>query len=337
MAKVCVIGCGYWGKNLVRNFHQLGALDYVCDNDADLATKTSITYDVPMLSFNEVLNSDVDGVVIAAPAAKHAELVKAALLKGKHVFVEKPLALALNDAQELCRIAADKGLTLMVGHLLQYHPAFLALKDLINKNTIGNIKYIYSNRLNLGKFRKEENILWSFAPHDISMILGLANESPESVYASGICHLSAGIHDVTTTHIKFPSGLQAHVFVSWLHPYKEQKLVVIGDDGMAVFDDGLTWDSKLQVFPHKVTWIEGHPHPAKADPIKYDLDDAEPLQLECQHFLDCINNSTTPRTNGAEGLRVLNVLHAAQQSLKTGLEVLTSDPLKINVSINEMA
>ncbi len=313
--QVCVIGCGYWGKNLVRNFAQLGVLAAVCDANKSLAEKASQEYRVPQLSFEEVLKSEIGAVVIATPAVQHFELTKRALEAGKHVFVEKPLALDVKEAQVLCQIAADVNRTLMVGHLLQYHPAFLALKELVTKGTLGKLQYIYSNRLNLGKFRNEENILWSFAPHDISMILGLVGELPETVYATGACHLNHQIQDVTTTHMTFHNGIQAHIFVSWLHPYKEQKLVVVGDGGMAVFDDSLPWDEKLKIYPHKVTWIDGVPQAQKADSIEVDLEVAEPLKLECEHFIESIENSVKPRTDGQEGLRVLQVLDASQESL----------------------
>jgi predicted dehydrogenase/acetyltransferase-like isoleucine patch superfamily enzyme len=315
--KISVIGCGYWGKNLVRNFAELGVLHAVCDANQELVTKTSQIYDVVAYNFDEVLKSDSDGVVIAAPAAQHFELTYKALQAGKHVFVEKPLSLKVEEAKKLCDLALEVNRELMVGHLLQYHPAFLELKQLIKKGDLGRLQYIYSNRLNLGKFRNEENILWSFAPHDISMILSLAGNLPETVYAAGACHLNPRIQDVTTTHMNFKNGIQAHIFVSWLHPYKEQKLVVVGDRGMAVFDDGLPWGEKLKLYPHQVTWVDGLPQPEKADVIHVSLDVSEPLKLECQHFLDCIQHSQTPRTDGQEGLRVLQVLDAAQQSLHT--------------------
>jgi len=313
--KITVIGCGYWGKNLVRNFAELGALHSVCDSNQDLAYKASQAHNVPMQTLEQVLKSDCAGVVIAAPAAQHFELAQAALKAGKHVFVEKPLALRVEEAKKLCELSLQLDRKLMVGHLLQYHPAFLELKHLTAKGKLGRLQYIYSNRLNLGKFRNEENILWSFAPHDISMILSLAGGLPETVYATGACHLNPHIQDVTTTHMVFKSGIQAHIFVSWLHPYKEQKLVVVGDQGMAVFDDGLPWTEKLKLYPHQVNWIDGLPHPEKADVILVPLEIAEPLKLECQHFLDCILQNQEPRTNGQEGLQVLQVLDAAQNSL----------------------
>jgi UDP-2-acetamido-3-amino-2,3-dideoxy-glucuronate N-acetyltransferase len=315
--KISVIGCGYWGKNLVRNFAELGVLHFVCDANQELAKQAAQAYDVASLSLEEVLKSECDGVVIAAPAVKHFELTQKALNAGKHVFVEKPLSLKVEEAKKLCDLSMQVSKKLMVGHLLQYHPAFLELKALIKKGALGRLQYIYSNRLNLGKFRNEENILWSFAPHDISMILGLAGDLPESVYATGACHLNPRIHDVTTTHMRFTNGIQAHIFVSWLHPYKEQKLVVVGDRGMAVFDDGLPWGDKLKLYPHQVTWVDGLPQPEKADVIHVPLEVSEPLKIECQHFIDCIAQNQNPRTDGAEGLRVLQVLDAAQQSLHT--------------------
>jgi UDP-2-acetamido-3-amino-2,3-dideoxy-glucuronate N-acetyltransferase len=320
--RVAVIGCGYWGKNLVRNFAELGHLAAVCDSNSDQAQQMAEQYDVKSLTVAEALSStEISGVVIAAPAVQHYDLTLAALNAGKHVFVEKPLALHVQEAQELCKLADKQQRILMVGHLLQYHPAFLELKQLIKSGKLGKLLYIYSNRLNLGKFRNEENILWSFAPHDISMILSLVNDLPTSVYATGACHLNPHIADVTTTHLSFKNGIRAHIFVSWLHPFKEQKLVVVGDRGMAVFDDGLSWGEKLYLYPHEVNWINGMPTPTKADPIHIPIEVSEPLKLECKHFLDCIAQEQKPRTDAYEGLNVLHVLNAAEQSMKTGQHI----------------
>lgn len=319
--KLSIIGCGYWGKNLVRNYAELGVLHSVCDANQVLALKASEAYGVPILTFEEILKSDVDGVVVAAPAEQHYNLSQKALLAKKHVFVEKPLSLKVEEARKLCDLAMQVDCKLMVGHLLQYHPAFLELKQLIAKGNLGRLQYIYSNRLNLGKFRNEENILWSFAPHDISMILSLASDLPETVYATGACHLNPRIHDVTTTHLSFKNGIKAHIFVSWLHPFKEQKLVVVGERGMAVFDDGLPWGEKLKLYPHQINWVNGLPEATKAELINVPTEVAEPLKLECQHFIDCIKDSQKPRTDGFEGLQVLQVLDAAQQSLHSKANV----------------
>jgi predicted dehydrogenase/acetyltransferase-like isoleucine patch superfamily enzyme len=320
--KVAVVGCGYWGKNLVRNFHKLGVLKGACDYNQDLLQNTCQLYNIIPLTYQDALmDKEIDGIVIAAPAEMHFDLTKKALEMDKNVFVEKPLSLQVKEAEVLCELAQKKGRILMVGHLLQYHPAFLELKNIIHNGRLGKIQYIYSNRLNLGKIRNEENILWSFAPHDLSMILSLAGELPEFVYATGSCHLNAHIHDVTTTHLQFKNGLQAHIFVSWLHPFKEQKLVVVGDRGMAVFDDGQSWDYKLQLYPHQVNWVNGLPVPEKAEKLHIPIQESEPLALECQHFIDSIQKNTKPRTDGEEGLRVLSVLEAAQTSLNTGARI----------------
>ncbi|MCZ6887431.1 MAG: Gfo/Idh/MocA family oxidoreductase, partial [Gammaproteobacteria bacterium] len=229
--------------------------------------------------------------------------------------VEKPMALDVENAKQLCRLADNEGRVLMVGHLLQYHPAFLKLTEIVRTGTLGKLQYIYSNRLNLGKVRREENILWSFAPHDVSMILSLVGEEPIDVRAVGTSYRERGNADVTTTHLIFPGGVRAHVFVSWLHPFKEQKLVVIGEAGMAVFDDGEAWDRKVLLYPHTIDWIEGTPHPSRANPEPHAIDECEPLRLECEHFLDCLAKGIRPRTDGEEGVRVLRVLKAAQDAL----------------------
>lgn len=315
--RVAAIGVGYWGRNLVRNFAELGSLAALADPDRDAAAALAGKYRVPVLDWQAVLNdSGIEGVAIAAPAGLHARLAQEALLAGKHVFVEKPLALAVTEAEALTRLAERQDRRLMVGHLLQYHPAFIALRDLVRAGALGRLQYIYSNRLNLGKVRREEDILWSFAPHDISMILSLIGQEPVRVTAEGGYYLHNAIADVTTTHLAFAGGERAHVHVSWLHPYKEQKLVVIGDLGMAVFDDGEPWEKKLLLYPHRIEWRETMPVPHRADAEPVALDAGEPLRLECQHFLDCIATGGRPRTDGGEGVRVLRVLTAASAALQ---------------------
>jgi UDP-2-acetamido-3-amino-2,3-dideoxy-glucuronate N-acetyltransferase len=317
--RVAVIGCGYWGRNLVRNMAALGALGAVYDVDAAVAGRMAADYRVPMRSWRDILaDQTLPGVAIAAPAAQHFALAREALGAGKDVFVEKPLSLRAPDAEELCRIAAKDGRILMVGHVLHYHPAFLKLKELVDAGALGRLQYIYSNRLNLGKIRREEDILWSFAPHDISMILSLVGREPESVTAIGANYLHEQIADVTTTHIGFADGTRAHIFVSWLHPYKEQKLVLVGDAGMAVFDDGQAWPRKLSLYRHRIEWRGGVPEPTKAEGEGIALEEAEPLRAECAHFLDCIARRVQPRTDGQEGLRVLRVLERARDALAQG-------------------
>jgi UDP-2-acetamido-3-amino-2,3-dideoxy-glucuronate N-acetyltransferase len=315
---VAVVGSGYWGQNLIRNFHNLGALKLICEKNDTLLDKFREQYPgiKTCLAFNDVIRDDeIDAVVISTPSETHYRLAREALLAKKHVYVEKPLVLNENEGRELIGLAEENNRRLMVGHLLQYHPVFVHLKGLAASGELGRINYIYSHRLNLGKIRREENILWSFAPHDISMILTLAGEEPESVLSTGGNYLHQKIADVTTTHLEFPSGLQAHIFVSWLHPFKEQKLVLVGDRKMAVFDDMQPWKDKLLLYPHKINWQDSLPIPDKGEAERIDVEHDEPLRLECQHFLECVNSGSQPITDGYEGLRVLRVLNASQRSL----------------------
>jgi UDP-2-acetamido-3-amino-2,3-dideoxy-glucuronate N-acetyltransferase len=325
--RVAVAGCGYWGRNLVRNYANLGALAAIHDPDPAVAADLAQKHGAPALSWLDILaDQSIEGVVIAAPAILHATLAHQALEAGKHVFVEKPLALEVGEAEALCVLAERHNRVLMVGHLLQYHPAFLALKEQVAQGELGRLQYLYSNRLNLGKVRREENILWSFAPHDISMILSLVGSEPESVEAVSASYLHKRVADVTTTHLAFPAGERAHVFVSWLHPFKEQKLVVVGDQAMAVFDDTEPWERKLVVYRHKIEWRNGIPQPSKADGAPVALTQQEPLLLECQHFLSCVEDGTRPRTDGREGVRVLRVLQAAQRSMEQEAPAAAPEP-----------
>jgi UDP-2-acetamido-3-amino-2,3-dideoxy-glucuronate N-acetyltransferase len=317
---IAVVGGGYWGKNLIRNFHELGALRSICDSSPELLDHYGKLYkDVTLTpSFSVVLaDADIAGVVIATPAATHYSLVKEALLAGKDVFVEKPMALHRAEGAELVALAGKHQRVLMVGHVLQYHPAVRKLKELVDKGELGKIQYIYSNRLNIGKIRTEENALWSFAPHDVSVILGLLGESPTSVAAHGGNYLHQSLADVTMTTLTFASGVRGHIFVSWLHPVKEQKLVVVGDKKMVVFNDAASTD-KLLAYAHQVEWIDRKPVAKKADAQPISIAAEEPLKLECQQFLDCIATRKTPLTDGCEGLAVLSVLEACQKSLDLG-------------------
>jgi UDP-2-acetamido-3-amino-2,3-dideoxy-glucuronate N-acetyltransferase len=316
---IAVIGTGYWGKNLVRNYAGMGLLKLICDKDEKSLAQFHAEYPAleRCMALQDVLNrDDIQGVAIATPAETHFTIAREALLAGLHVYVEKPLVLNESEAEELIKIAREKSLILMVGHLMQYHPVFVRLKEMVRSGELGRINYIYSHRLNLGKIRREENILWSFAPHDISMILSLAAEEPEAVLATGGNYLHKKIADVTTTHLEFPSGLKAHIFVSWLHPFKDQKMVVVGDRKMAVFDDTQPWSHKLLIYPHEIKWHNSMPIPAKAKPeaIK-NIREVEPLRLECEQFAHCITTGQTPITDGNEGLLVLRILHASQESL----------------------
>ena len=313
---MAVVGCGRWGRHLVRNFAGLEALAAVVDTDPATAAELAELHGVPALELDVVLKDPgIDAVVVATPAPTHAGIAGRALRAGKDVLVEKPLALRLDEAEELCRLAEEGRRVLMVGHLLQYHPAFLALERLVHDGVLGEVRYLYANRLNLGRFRQEEDTLWSFAPHDVSMILSLVGSDPVDVSATGGAYLRPGRADVTTTHLRFAGEVRAHVFVSWLHPFKEQKLVVVGSKAMAVFDDGEDWPSKLRLFRHGIGWRDGVPEPQPAAAEAVLVDAAEPLERECRHFLACVAARSTPRTDGGEGVRVLRVLDAAARSL----------------------
>ena len=329
---VAVVGVGYWGKNLVRNFHELGALGLLCDAQYSVEERCRSEYEGVKFcnDFRAVLtDSSIDAVALATPAATHYEMAKAALEAGKDIFVEKPLAIDVEQGAALVALAVAKNRILMVGHILRYHPAILKLQELIQDGILGQINYLYSNRLNIGKIRTEENILWSFAPHDISVMLALLNEMPRRVSSQGGAYLNRDVSDVTLSHFEFPGGVGAHIFVSWLHPFKEQRLVVIGSEKMAVFDD--TAENKLVLYPHKVEWKKRIPTAVKAKGEIVSLEDQEPLRAECQHFLACVESRTPPTTNGEEGLRVLRVLDACQRSIANGpiyLEVSGAKPEK---------
>jgi UDP-2-acetamido-3-amino-2,3-dideoxy-glucuronate N-acetyltransferase len=319
MTKIAVVGCGRWGKNLVRNFYELGVLSHVCDTDLkQLESVCAPLSDVKAVhDFQQLLHEDdITGLVIATKAEQHAVMAEAALRAGKDVFVEKPLALRYQDGERLVQMAATLNRILLVGHLLEYHPAILKLQELIQSGELGKLQYIYSNRLNLGRVRSEENILWSFAPHDIAVLLRLIGDAPLEVTATGGAYLQPNIADVTVTSLLFDHGVRAHIFVSWLHPYKEHRLVVIGSKQMAVFND--TREHKLMLYDHGINMVDGVPITRANATRIVEFDNTEPLKLECQHFLYCIKNRTQPRTHGLSGLAVLHVLQAAQRSLQTG-------------------
>ncbi len=329
MSRIAVVGLGPWGRNHVRAAHALGVLAAVNDADSALAAKFAAETRTSAPGWSAILaDSAIAGVILATPASTHAALAREALDAGKHVLVEKPLALSPDGAASLVKRAQATGRTLMVGHLLRYHAAFRALEALVRRGELGRLQYIASNRLNLGKVRREEDILWSFAPHDISMILALAAEMPDSVTAIGAPVLHAAIADVTTTHLAFPSGMKAHVYVSWLNPTKEQKLTVVGEKGMAVFDDGQNWDRKLVLYRHRIDWVDGKPEPARAEAEPIALETTEPLKEEIAHFLDAIaGRIAAPATDGAEGLRVLRVLDASARSMRSGAPVRLADAM----------
>jgi len=312
---IAVVGCGHWGRNLVRNFSDLGSLFAVCDPNTKVAQQHADQYSVKNFSFSEILHdTSIEGVVLAVPAPLHASMGIEVMNAGKHVYVEKPLAMNNYEAKNMIASAKKNGVQLMVGHLLQYHPVFIALRTLVESGEMGTLQYIYSNRLSFGKIRSEEDVIWSFAPHDISMILSLAGQEPEIVRTESTSILQPDIADSALVHMEFNSGLRAHVSVSWLHPYKEQKLVVVGKKAMASFDDTKPWGEKLALYRHVVQSSETLPSLEKAEVEYVEVLQSEPLKNECQHFMNVVSGDIMPLTNGKEGLGVLNVLSAASLS-----------------------
>lgn len=335
MKNLALIGAGYWGKNLARNFKALGALHTLCDASEKTLDSYNEDYEgvEKTTDLTAVLrNPVITRVAIAAPATLHFDLVKKALDAGKDVFVEKPLCLNIRDGRELIRAANDKRLILMVGHLLQYHPCVRAIQELLSKGDLGKLQYVTSNRLNLGKIRKEENSLWSFAPHDISVLLSLVQgRLPESVICTGHDSLTPGVADTTLTSLSF-GDVKAHIYVSWLNPFKEQKLTVVGSHGMVVFDDTKPWKEKLVIYRNHLNWSEGvTPTPNKNIGDLVIVDESEPLRDECQHFMDCCERRTPAHTNGEEGLRVLKILDAAQRSLEIGGAAVSPNELPVTM------
>lgn len=314
---MAVIGCGYLGKNLVRNFSDLGALAAVCDTDPERAKRIAAQYTVYPRTFEEVIRDQaIDAVAIATPAETHSAITEKALLAGKHVFVEKPIALDVGTAEDLNRLSRKQARVLMVGHVLQYHPAFIRLKELVAQGELGCLRSVYTHRSNFREARREENILWSFVPHDASMILSLVGDEPNRISAVGGFFLNFRYADVAAIYLSFPGGVNAHVFVSWLHPYKVQELVVVGDEAIAEFNDTREWDRKLLIYRDKTFRENGLPALHKVGAEAVAVTPAEPLRQELAHFLGCIAGNANCRTDADEGIRVLKVLQASEQGIR---------------------
>ena len=325
MINVACVGSGAWGRNLVRTFAALPdtRLLYCCDLDARVLEQVSNTYPdcKATPSFSEALQDKrVDAVAVATPARLHYEHARAALLAGKHVYVEKPMALASKDAEDLIALAEKGQLRLMVGHLLLYHPAVTRLKELIRAGDLGDIYYIYSQRTNLGKIRSDESALWSFAPHDLSVAMYLLDQEPTSVSADGRAYLQQGIEDVVFLTLHFPDGKMSHIQVSWLDPHKVRRLTVVGSEKMVVFDDVETME-KLKIYDKGA---KAPSYDSYGDSITLRFGDIysprievkEPLKIECEHFISCVKTGATPLTDGRDGLRVVKALERADEALR---------------------
>ena len=322
--KLAIIGAGRWGKNHVKTANSLLKTNQISVCDFSENVKERVTEINPGIKFTTDFDSDISkkevtAVIIATPAETHFEIAKKCLQAGKNVLVEKPITLIPNEAKELLELSISENLKLMVGHVLLYHPAVLRMKLGINKGEIGKLQYIYSNRLNLGAIRSEENILWSFAPHDISVIQFLVGDNPIEITANGGVFVQKGIEDSTLTFLTYPNNIKAHIFVSWLHPFKEQRMVVIGDKGMYVFEDSLKTE-KLKFYKKGFKHNNGTIEKFESDYEVMEFESKMPLAEEQKHFYETILNNTTPRTDGQHALEVLKILDEATKKLKGVVE-----------------
>lgn len=324
--RTAVVGCGAWGRNLVRTFHALpGAhLVWVCDLSADRVAQMQAAFPGVRTTTDAARvfgDPSVDAVVVAASAAAHHGLALAALAAGKHVYVEKPLALSVAHAAEIVAAARTAGRTLMVGHLLRYHPAVLHLRALIDEGRLGDVHYMYSVRVNLGTVRRDENALWSFGPHDVAVMNHLMGAAPESVSARGQAWLQPGVEDVVFVNLRYPGGRMGQVQLSWLDPHKTRRLTIVGSRRMAVFDDGevaekiRVYDRGADVSREYATYGE-YLGLRTGDVLIPWIPSTEPLRAEAEHFVDCVRTGAAPRTGGSEGLEVVRVLEAASASLR---------------------
>jgi predicted dehydrogenase len=319
--RVAVAGLGLWGSNLARNFNELADLAWVCDTDEERLAGAAARYPSARVtsSFEELLADEaVEAVVVATPVPTHAELARLALAAGKHVFVEKPLALAADEAEELVALAEERGLALMPGHLLLYHPGVRKLKEIVDSGALGEVLYVYGNRQNLGTIRPDENALWSLGAHDLSVILHLLGEEPSELWARGESFLKPGVEDVVFCYLRFPSGKTAHMHLSWLDPHKIRRMTVVGKERMAVFDD--------MELDHKVTVYDKAAEPASGtygewstrvgDVHSPRVDNAEPLRMECSHFLALVRGEGNSMEAAKAGLAVVRSLEQLQASLE---------------------
>jgi predicted dehydrogenase len=314
---VAVIGVGYWGQNIARSFSRLGCLAAIVDENAVQAKTVSSALNCPVLQLGQVFSdAGITGVAIATRAETHFELARQALNAGKHVFVEKPLVLKEAEADQLIALAQSLGRVLMVGHLLRYHPLFRKMLEIVSSGDHGALRHVYSDRMSLGKIRTEENVLWSFAPHDVSMVLALVGTEPQLVSAQGASFVTSGIADVASMHMSFAGGVTADIRTSWVSHKKLQQCIAVCDRASVVFEDSeKEWSRKLSVHPHVITVENELPVPKRGEVSYVEVPEAEPLLAECQHFVECLHGAL-PLTNGAEGRAVLRVLQRATESMR---------------------
>jgi UDP-2-acetamido-3-amino-2,3-dideoxy-glucuronate N-acetyltransferase len=322
--KVCVVGAGRWGKNHIKTFADLGVLAGVVETNQDALLSLRKQYpDVKLFTnIEHALEHDFDGFTIATPVHTHFDVAKAIIESGRHVLVEKPITMKSTEALELKRLAEQNKVNLMVGHVLLFHPAFRKIKELIDNGILGELQYVYSNRLNLGTIRTEENVFWSFAPHDISLFQYLTDSFPQVIASSGAMIIQDGLHDTTITTIKYPGNVTGHIYVSWLHPFKEHRFVVIGSNGMIRFEDSM--EGKPLVFYDKgVVWQAGKPQARDGEVSHIDYDKTPPLTLELKYFVDHLDGTPVEIANAQNAVEVMQILEGATESLMKGQDQTT--------------
>jgi predicted dehydrogenase len=319
--RIGIVGLGYWGPNLARNFSRLADVAWLCDASPERLERHAATHPVARTttSLDDLLDDgELDAIALATPVPTHAALAERVLRAGKHCFVEKPLGQSVEEAERVLAAARDSGRVLMVGHLLEYHPGVEMLKQLIDSGELGDVRYLYSNRLNLGVLRPDENALWSLGAHDVSVLLRLAGEEPYECRAVGESYMQEGIEDVVFCYLRFPSGLAAHMHLSWLDPHKERRFTVVGSRKMATFDD-MELERKLTVYDKgfdESFASYGEYIARSGDIFSPRVPNEEPLAIECRHFVERVRDGGEPRSDGNAGLRVVRVLEALQRSLQ---------------------
>jgi len=323
---VCVIGAGRWGKNHIRTLDGLGCLAGIVDTDEAALSALSKEYpDVRCYQdYREAAEGEFDGFTIATPAETHYSIASTLLKRGKHVMVEKPVALTLREAEDLKKTAEEKRANLMVGHVLLFHPAIRIIKKMIDGGKVGKLQYLYSNRLNLGTVRTEENILWSFAPHDISLFQYFIGTLPTEIVSRGGAFLQPAIHDSTMTVLRYPDNIVGHIFVSWLHPFKEHRLVVIGSEGMISFEDS-TQDKHLHYYEKGIEWVRGKPIKKDGHTENVEYDPAMPLTEEMKYFVDHLDGKSIDISDSQSAVDVLYILEKATESLLKGVETIKGE------------
>lgn len=315
---ICVVGAGYWGKNHIRTLNRLNVLKGIVEHDNDTLNTFIKKYPEVNghLKIEDALNEDYDGFIIATPAKTHFEIAKTIINAGKHVLIEKPLTLSIKEAKELVALADKNKINAMVGHVLLFHPAVKKIKKMIDNGEIGDLQYIYSNRLNLGKVRTEENVFWSFAPHDIAIFQYLTDSIPMKINANGSTFLQEGIPDSTMTQLEYENGVKGHIFVSWLHPFKEHRLVVIGSEAMISFEDALD-EKPLKLYSKKINLKSGIPEkidgPVKVIPYENKM----PLDIELEYFINHLSSVKPKISNIRHGYEVVKTLVDASQQILT--------------------